>query len=87
MTEQKVFSYPQIDKWSIDKWIIEDSPGIEEKTATGRARCRICGEKIIKGEKEITFFFSLTDGGTYNPWTAIEGHAHRSCTPDIKEVK
>jgi hypothetical protein len=59
-------------------WLVE-SPSGERGVATGRARCRLCGEKIAKGEPEWLFFASFTDGGSYNQWTAVECHAHESC--------
>lgn len=73
-------NYPPADRPFplIDVWTIDESPAIERYTATGRAKCRLCGEKIAKGEQCIRFFFSLTDG-TYNAWTAIEGKAHTGC--------
>ena len=61
-----------------------DSPTIEKVKASGRATCRICGNKIPKGEECFSFFFSLTDGGSYNPWTAISGKGHISCLPNTK---
>lgn len=57
---------------------IEESPTSEIKAATGRARCRVCGEKIAKGDDDLVFFASFTDG-SYNSWTAIECHAHLTC--------
>jgi hypothetical protein len=68
---------------TIDSCEINESPDIELAWATGRARCRVCGEKIGKGEEEYKFFFSVSDG-SYNPWTAIQGHAHKTCAQ--KEV-
>lgn len=67
-----------------NEWILRDSPVVEEKISTGRPRCRICGQKIQKGELEYSFFFSTTDGGSYNPWTAISGHVHKNCAPHAK---
>lgn len=43
--------------------------------ATGRARCRYCGEKIAKGLDCFDLYVSFTDGG-YNPWTATVGRLH-----------
>lgn len=43
--------------------------------ATGRARCRLCGEKIEKGIECVDLFVSFTDG-SYNPWTASTGKLH-----------
>lgn len=67
----------------IEAWEI-DSPCMEKKTATGRARCRICGEKIAKGETEWKFYHNFQDG-SYSAWTAVECHAHEACLPDEKE--
>lgn len=74
-----------IDKWDINS-IREDAakgnnlsvhmPYLEKGIATGRARCRSCGEKIVKGEPEIKFPYAFTDGGSYNSWTAVECHIH-----------
>lgn len=44
----------------------------EEKLATGRATCRVCGEKIKKGVKEVEFCYD-EEG---NPWTAKYYHIH-----------
>lgn len=57
---------------------LNDSPTTEKVFASGRARCRICGEKITKGKQEIKFFFSNADG-SYNSWMSIEGHVHDEC--------
>jgi len=65
-----------------NQWDI-DTNSFELHTATGRARCRICGEKIAKGENDVQFYASFTDGGSYNPWTAVLCHAHRRCVPDV----
>jgi len=48
-----------------------------EVMATGRCRCRQCGEKIKKGEIAIPFFASFTDG-SYNSWTATRGYIHKN---------
>lgn len=55
-----------------------ESPTVEIKTATGRAKCRICGEKIEKGSHDVLFFHSLTEA-SYNSWNASECHAHPGC--------
>jgi hypothetical protein len=56
-----------------------DTPTAIRETATGRATCRICGEKISRGSRSILGYISLTDGGTYNPWTAVDAHVHEAC--------
>ena len=43
--------------------------------ATGRATCRQCGKKIVRGEKAVPFFVSFTDG-SYNPWTSMRAFIH-----------
>ncbi len=67
----------------IEPWEI-DSPYMEKHTATGRARCRVCGEKIAKAETEWRFAHSFSDA-QYNSWTAVECHAHEACLPDERE--
>ena len=58
-----------------------DSPIYERGVSkSGRARCRVCGEKIKKGEWEILFYHSFADA-QYNSWTAVECHAHETCMP------
>jgi hypothetical protein len=68
----------------VDEWAVDQSPTVWEYIGTGRAKCRLCGKVIEKGDKGFGFFFSLTDGGSYNSWTAIEGKAHLSCYPNVK---
>ncbi len=57
-------------------------PGLEDhgvlKIASGRARCRSCGEKIRKGSYAIKFLHDFTGCGS---WTVVECwiHAER-CT-------
>lgn len=58
---------------------IADSPTIEKVVASGRARCRVCGNKIVKGDHAYEFFASFTDGGSYNSWTSVTCFAHVSC--------
>jgi hypothetical protein len=41
--------------------------------ATGRAVCRCCGEKIVKGEVAIRFPFDFTGSGA---WTGVEVQIH-----------
>lgn len=43
--------------------------------ATGRARCRCCGDKIAKGTDEIRFYWDFNGCGS---WTAVECHIHAS---------
>jgi hypothetical protein len=54
-----------------------NAPYIEGRTATGRATCRCCGKRIARGDQELVFPYSFTDGGSYNSWTAVEIHIHR----------
>ena len=44
---------------------------IQKVVATGRARCRGCGEKILKGEPALKFGFDLTElgWGSHTPTT------------------
>ena len=58
---------------------ISESPAHTLALGTGRAKCRLCGNKIGKGDIELRFFASFTDGGSYNAWTASECHVHASC--------
>ena len=44
-------------------------------TATGRARCRCCGQKIAKDETALKFFFDFNGCGS---WTAQEVQMHVS---------
>ena len=60
-----------------------ESPYVELHYGTGRATCRICGQKITKGALDVRFAHSFTDG-SYNPWTAVECHAHKDCVPNTK---
>lgn len=45
---------------------------VTEHTATGRSRCRACGQKIKKGDRALEF--SLDTGG--GSWTAISAFVH-----------
>lgn len=47
---------------------------LEIKSATGRARCRVCGCKIKKGEEVLTFAWDFYGSGSY---TAIQSFIHR----------
>jgi hypothetical protein len=60
-----------------------ESPSVELHIATGRARCRICGDKIAKGQADVQFYHSLSES-TYNPWNATLCHAHQGCVPTVK---
>lgn len=62
---------------------IKQSPWNEVAEATGRARCRICGEKIEKGLLVIKFTASFTDGGSHNEWTAVDCQVHATCAPNF----
>ena len=64
---------------------IEESPTIELTAGTGRARCRICGERIAKSVECWDFFASFTDGG-YTAWTSMPCKAHRTCVPVLQHV-
>ena len=66
----------------IKEWEI-DSPVGEIKIATGRAKCRICGVKIGKGEKEMNFYHSFSDA-QYNAWTSVDCHVHLNCLVNQK---
>ena len=61
---------------------IPDTPWAEKIVATGRARCRICGQKIIKGDSDVKFLASFDDGGSYNAWRSVTCHAHEGCLAD-----
>jgi hypothetical protein len=52
---------------------------IEKRVATGRAYCRACGNKILKGQDEITFIADFSEFGC-GSHTATQGHIHYSCT-------
>ena len=79
MTEVKTFPL-------VDENVITESPCVEEHIATGRARCRICGEKIAKGEIDVQFFASLSRA-YYDSYTSTLCHAHKKCTPHIRVNK
>ena len=66
----------------IDPWQIGESPWHEVGKGSGRATCRICGLKIAKGETAFKFGASFNDGGSYNPWQAVDCSIHESCCPD-----
>lgn len=60
-----------------------ESPTVELNIATGRAACRICGKKIIKGNRDVQFYHSLSES-SYNSWNATLCHAHKECVPDLR---
>ena len=72
-----VKEYQTIEAYEID------SPVMERIVASGRARCRICGQKIAKGLDCWDFFHNFQDAG-YSAWTAVECKAHSACLPDQK---
>jgi hypothetical protein len=46
--------------------------------ATGRAKCRACGQKIEKGAEAIRFTYDFIGSGT---WTAVDASIHVQCAP------
>lgn len=64
-------NYPR--GWGIDEGNCYD---IEEETATGRAVCRLCGEKIKKGERCWSFGFDFSGYGSY---TTQKVYIHMNC--------
>lgn len=57
---------------------------LEVRAATGRARCKMCGEKIAHGQPAITFVYSEGSSYTsqrvyihYEPCMARGGYARR----------
>lgn len=55
---------------------------ITYRPATGRAKCRVCGETIAKGERAIHFYWDFASGGSY---TCTPVWIHAAC--DATEVK
>ena len=49
--------------------------GFATVSASGRARCRECGDRIAKGDAAIPIYVSFSDG-SYNPWTATAAYIH-----------
>lgn len=50
---------------------------VERKIATGRSRCRVCGERIKKGEFLLATHYDFYGGGLEgDPWTGTEIHIH-----------
>lgn len=62
----------------IEPWEADCSPTMWEVVGTGRAKCRVCGDKVPKGENCWAFFATFTDSG-HNPWTCVETKAHKNC--------
>lgn len=56
-------------------WVAYQAEG-EIKDATGRATCRLCGNKIKEG-KQLSFFYDEEQ----NSWTAKEYHVHADGCP------
>lgn len=58
-----------------------ENPGCGEvamRVGTGRAVCRECGRKIMKGEEEFVTVYDFGGGGIAgDPWTGVEIHIHR----------
>ena len=81
MTNVEKRAFPLIDAHYIEQ-IRRPQPGrrnpieygaLERVTGTGRARCRCCGKKIAKGERELRFYWDFNGCGS---WTAVECHVH-----------
>lgn len=67
--------------------------GSKEEKSSGRAKCRICGEKIKKEEKSFSFLLWYRTYSTYvkeidlgwgDVWKAIRGYAHKDCYPEFE---
>lgn len=54
----------------------------ERKVATGRARCRCCGEVVTKGQEAIFVYHDFTGCGS---WTSVACWLHLSCEA-VQEV-
>ena len=58
-----------------------ENPGCGEvamRVGTGRAVCRECGGKIMKGEEELVTVYDFKGGGIAgDPFTGVEIHIHR----------
>lgn len=59
-----------------------ESPYVEKRVGTGRARCRICGEKIAKGDVATKFGATLSGEGQYNAWNQVTVQVHEKCLTD-----
>lgn len=68
---------------TVDQFEIVESPTAWIVDASGRARCRICGEKIAKGRQAAVFYASLNEE-SYNPWAPTKCHAHVECAPNVE---
>lgn len=59
-----------------------------ERSRSGRATCRVCGEKIKKGSDVFGFYHCFDEVG-YTCWTSIECKVHAVCMlrhhPDMSE--
>lgn len=60
---------------------IEQSSAFPPKPASGRARCRVCGERIVKGSLDIVFYHAFNGGCA---WERVECHAHDACLVEAK---
>lgn len=78
-----------ITDWSVVK-IREALPGqsyvieygvLEHVEASGRARCKACGQKIAKGEPCLRFAWDFRGCGS---WTAQTVHMHAAACPAAK---
>lgn len=52
----------------------------ERMTASGRAICRLCGERIARGTPELIFAWGM------EPFTFIRAHVHAERCPDEPSV-
>jgi hypothetical protein len=57
---------------------------MEHYVGSGRATCRVCGEKIAKGAKGWAFLHNFQDD-MQRGWTAVECKAHAACLPSASE--
>ena len=55
----------------------------EVVVASGRARCRVCSEKIKKGDASLKVFMDQ-GGGT---WSAVHWHLHQEPCPAQQETQ
>lgn len=87
--EVKLISKSRLNKWAIDN-LLENGvfygsfdtncyiDGLELVTGTGRATCRLTGEKIAKGEQAIKGLYDFTGGGSYTAaWVQISVKAYK----------
>lgn len=54
----------------------EQGNGFEAGVATGRARCRACGEPIAKGEQALVGYYDFS--GNYGSWTSVRIWIHQN---------